>query len=361
MSPWYINVTLWTSLLFYLLFVDLFVIPHQHKEDVVFPYSAYDVDNGTELIHEEVEVGKEANIVNSENVVLPNSVDGVEPVDKETEVKTASEGEKVAEPKFLVVFLGIPGGKVNLLNIAFAIGMMAISGLITTKYSQKIGGLPAMMVTFVVTSLISTKIFFWLSEPIIKYLFAGTRVFESTLLIMMAIKLKKFHTDILWYMGSMFGSIASLCFSFTMMASEPTLVFFTRILLPLWIILLTFPVVPLIRGSLSQRESFFRKLEVWTVAIAPFCLAVLLNWWFHISWLGDIDIPKVSYKNTLVIYLLGLIFGSLLLLIKHLPPLIPHSIRPSSTPLIIFILLLITHSVLLNRVVAHYFLSAPTP
>jgi hypothetical protein len=358
-APYFVSVMLWMSLIVFLLFVDLAVIPHSHRDDDVFPYNTTVVIEDMVTSVNGIGLKETTTLQNSENEVtdgdssIPIGGTDGKPIDESSQVNT--EGEKSLQEKFLVVFIGLPGGRVNNLNIAFGIILMVLSGIFTARYSRFIGGLPAVMVTFGVGSLICSKIFFWLSDPTTRALFIATRVLESAILIFMAARLKRFHTDFLAPMGSMFAILASLAFSLTMMASEPQLVLGTSVLLPLWIILMAIPILPLIRGSLQPREAMFRKIELWLVAVAPFCLAVLFNWWFHISWLGDIDIPKVSYKNTLVIYLLGLVFGCFLLLLKYLPFLKTNRF---SWPLVLLVLALITHIALMNHVVSHYILAS---
>ena len=344
-APWFCAVVLWSSLIFYLLIVDLAVIPQSHRPDPIFSHNVSTPSDGqrtdatplnaTVGVSVDTSPGQESSSSNASNA-------------PQTTLNTSVEAQSA---KFLDTFVGVPGGRVNRLNVAFGLLIISISGYISVRFSHVLGGLPAMVISFIAGSLVGTKIFFWLSDPSMRYLLVATRVFESAILVIIGARLKRFHTDYLHLLGSMFAVNASLAFSLTMMAHEPQLIAATTVLLPLWIILLAIPVMPIIMRSLTPRDALFRKMELWLVALAPFCVAVLLNWWFHIAWLGDIDIPKVSYKNTLVIYLLGLVFGSLLLLLKYI-----SYLRTSkfSWPLALLILTAIAHLALLKSVATTY-------
>jgi hypothetical protein len=368
-APWFVSALLWTSLIFYLAFVDVVVIPQTHKTGTVFPYSLPALPEEKAAPEELAEAtattvasrtAEKLVTADTDHTALETRQDGLNgaveadgnagsDARESKETATEANAESKSTDTFLHVFLGIPGLRFNRLNLVFGIALILVSGFISARFSAVLGGMPAMMVAFGVGSLISTKIFFWLSDTSTRIFFISTRLIESALLVIMAARMKTFYSEFLMYMGSMFGTLASFTFSLAMMTTESQLVFSTSVILPIFIILLAIPVLPLIRGSLSPKEAVFRKLELWLVAMAPFCIAVLMNWWFHIAWLGDIDIPKVSYKNTLVIYLLGLLFACALLLLRNVTVLKTKSF---SWPLVLFILLLITHIALLNNVLS---------
>lgn len=345
-APWFCAVVLWSSLIFYLLIVDLAIIPQSYRPEPIFPH------NISHLIEEQsanmTESGGSTSVSSNESSSsLETGSISSNPAETSSNTSVAKE-----TPTFLNTFVGVPGGRVNYLNVAFGLVVVLLSMYISVRFSHVLGGLPAMIISFIAGSLVGTKLFFWLSEPSMRYLLVGTRVFESAILVIIGSRLKRFHTDYLHLLGSMFSVNASLAFSLTMMAHEHQLLAATTVLMPMWIILLALPILPIIMKSITPSDAAQRKMSLWLVAIAPFAIAALLNWWFHISWMGDIDIPKVSYKNTLVIYLLGLVFGSLLLLLKYLPYL--HSSK-FSWSLILLIATIISHIALLKNVAAAYF------
>lgn len=337
-------------MIFYLLIVDLAVIPHSHRPEPIFPHN---LTHLSESNHTDIPISSghaTGSSSSSESQLESSSINATDHAESPTSTLLPPKPET---PKFLNTFVGVPGGRVNYLNVIFGLVIISLSAYISVGFSHVLGGLPAMLISFIAGSLIGTKIFFWLSDPSMRYLFVGTRVCESVLLVLIGSRLKRFHTDYLHLLGSMFSVNASLAFSLAMMAHEHQLLAATTMLMPLWVILLAMPVLPIVMRSLAPEDARQRKMSLWLVAVAPFAIAVLLNWWFHISWLGDIDIPKVSYKNTLVVYLLGLIFGSLLLLLKYLTYL---RTTKFSWSLVLLILILTTHLALLKNVAAAYFL-----
>ena len=337
-------------MIFYLLFVDLVVIPQTTRNVDVFPYNA------------SVEIANQANA--SEKVLEApgaSKPDSTEPTTAKIDEKDPIAAEKQPDPKkpaplkpFFETFVGVPGGRKNVYLASVGVALIGIAMIVSATGYHYVGGLVSIAVSFCISSIILTKILFWFPEPWTRSLFLATRIFEYSILISVGSRLSVFHTDYLGALGAVFSNFAALLFAGAFMASDESLVQSTSLLLPMWIILLAIPIFPLLRRSLGPREAGQQKIALFVAAVVPFCLATLFNWWFHISWMGDIAMPKISYRNTLVIYLVGLVFGSVVLFLKHVLPLL-QSAR-FSWNLVIVILGIITHIALFNHIFAKFVL-----
>ena len=273
------------------------------------------------------------------------------------EAKEAANSSQAATQRpFYENFVCIPGGRRNTYSTILGICLITIAAIVSASCYHMIGGLISIVVSFCVSSIIMTKILYWFPEPWTRSLFIATRVFEYSIVISVGSRLSQFHTDYLGALGAVFSNFAALLFSIAFMASDETLVQSTSLLLPLWIMLLSIPIIPLLRRTLGPREAAQQKVALFVAAIVPFCVATLLNWWFHISWMGEIAMPKISYRNTLVIYLVGLIFGSLVLVLRHILPLVQNA--RFSWNLVLIILGLLTHIALFNHIFANFVLPA---
>lgn len=259
-----------------------------------------------------------------------------------------------AQKPFYETFVGIPGGRKNLYSTALGVALMVVAMIVSATCYKIVGGLVSISVSFAISCLIMTKILFWFPDPWTRSLFLATRVFEYCILISVGSRLCMFHTDYLGALGAVFSNFAASLFAVAFMAPDEALVRSTSLLLPLWIILLAIPILPLLRRTLGPREAAQQKVALIVAAIVPFCVATLFNWWFHMAWLGDIAMPKISYRNTLVIYLVGLVFGSVVLFLKHVLPTLQRA--RFSWNLVIFILVTITHIALFNHVFAKFVL-----
>lgn len=354
--------SIWATFILYLLIVDFVIIPQSTKNVEIFPYTPVAALSNTSTgIDNDTKAGEAKKITqdskSDSTVAQAQDVPPSSPSTNTPRVSTSKEEENknatTKEIPFLNVFVGLPGGSVNRASAAFGVGFIATSIIVSGRFPHLVGGLPAMATTFFVSALISTKILFWISDSWTRALFISTRVFEASVLIYIGFRLKRFYTDYLAYMGPVFANFSAILLSIAFMAPESALVRSTSLLLPIWIILLAIPIFPLLKRSLSPQDAMIRKVELSLVAIAPFFVATLLNWGFHLAWLGDITMPKVSYKNAMIIYFIALIFGSITLLLKHL---LPHlQTARFSWPLILVLLASITHIALFNKVFAPFF------
>lgn len=349
-APWFISAVVWTSLIFYLLFVDLVVIPQTTRDVDVFPYNA------------SIEIANQANTTEHLSVATtaPTS-SSTDPTTTEldaTDTKLKEEEPKpkkaAAERPFFETFVGVPGGRKNVYLASVGVALIGIAMIVSATCYHFVGGLVSIAVSFGISSIILTKILFWFPDPWTRSLFLATRIFEYSILISVGSRLCTFHTDYLGALGAVFSNFAALLFAGAFMASDESLVQSTSLLLPMWIMLLAIPIFPLLRRSLGPREAAQQKIALFVAAVVPFCLATLFNWWFHISWMGDIAMPKISYRNTLVIYLVGLVFGSVVLFLKHVLPLLQNA--RFSWNLVIVILGIITHIALFNHIFAKFVL-----
>lgn len=304
---------MWGTIFLYSLSVDVFVVGNYNSNTTVFPYS---VLNKSEIYQ---------NQSNSE--------------------------ESKKENKQSQLFVDFMVGRIHFKRLYFTLMnlvLCVLGCLVSVQFSHLFGGIFSIIFQFAISSILQTKILFWLNNYYLKALYISIKLIEVIFVILLASKLRIFFSQFLKFTIVVASVGLSLLDSITCMSSESQLISAISLIFPIFVVLLSIPAFPLIIRWLDAKESKLRKFELLSIVLVPLFISTLSNWWFHTVWLGYLQFSIISYKNTLIIYCTGLLISIFLLISVNITQLALTKRFPLVALLIISYFSI--HVILLNKI-----------